>query len=58
MKVSNLVAFAFAAFLLNACEFNNEKDYNPKADFQAFLKKQEKQKKRLLLVRLAVQLLP
>ncbi len=41
MKVSNLVPFAFAALMLNACEFNSEKDYNPKADFQAFLKKQE-----------------
>ncbi len=44
MKVRNLVPFALAALLLNACDFNSEKDYNPKADFQKFLKKQEEAK--------------
>ena len=44
MRATNLVPFALATLLLSACDFNSEKDYNPKADFQKFLKKQEEAK--------------
>jgi mono/diheme cytochrome c family protein len=45
MKASHLVPLALTALWLTACDFNSPKDYNPKADFQNFLKKQEEAKK-------------
>jgi hypothetical protein len=34
------------AFSLSACDWNTDHDYHPKAEFQAFLKKQELAKKK------------
>lgn len=34
------------AFSLSACDWNTDHDYHPKAEYQAFLKKQELAKKK------------
>ena len=43
MRHTILAPFAFAALLVG-CDWNKPADYNPKADYQAFLKKQEEAK--------------
>ena len=45
MRIKAVVSNVLISLFLSACDYNTPQDYNPKADFQNFLKKQEEAQK-------------
>ncbi len=45
MRLKILLSHGLIGLLLSACDYNTPQDYNPKEDYQNFLKHQEEQKR-------------